>query len=183
MTSAGAEMREAIVTHRPELLRRATELVRSPVHAEDLVQDTVVRALAFEHGFKPGTNPRAWLHRILFSIFATQARRQRLQRDGQDELCEVEAHWVHGDPPPAETFLSPAVAHALASIPAQFAAAVVIVHLREHTVHEAAAELGVPAGTVLSRLYRGRCLLAELLGDRDDHDPFPYPVGDAPGCL
>jgi RNA polymerase sigma-70 factor (ECF subfamily) len=74
------ELRRGLIALRGELLGRAMRLTHSSTLAEDLVQDTVERALKFESHYLEGTNVRAWVHQILFSVFITRCRRARRER-------------------------------------------------------------------------------------------------------
>ena len=75
-----AVLRRGLIAMRSEMLGRAMRLTHSPAAAEDLVQDTVERALKFESHYLEGTNVRAWVHQILFSVFITRCRRARRER-------------------------------------------------------------------------------------------------------
>jgi len=152
---------------RSDLFGRALKLTRSPETAEDLVQDTVERAIRFQHHFQHGTNLRAWAHQILFSIFISRCRRRRLERAAHEVLGNAEGAWTLGQKAPATLALSPPVARAFEALPLNFRAALVLVDLEEMSYRDAATLLGVPVGTVMSRLHRGRALMAAELGSPD----------------
>lgn len=152
-----------LVEMTPELFGRAARLTRSPGAAEDLVQDTVERALRFASHFQPGTNLRAWVHQILFSVFITRCRRLRRERNALDVLATDPCAWTIPDGRSEMSALSPGVMRALATLSQGFRDAVVLVDLQEMSYKDAAATLGVPVGTVMSRLHRARRLLAEAL--------------------
>jgi RNA polymerase sigma-70 factor (ECF subfamily) len=152
---------------RSDLYGRALKLTRAPELAEDLVQDTVERAIRFQHHFQQGTNLRAWAHQILFSIFITRCRRRRLERKALDVLGSAEGAWTLGQKAPESIALSPPVARAFDALPQNFRAAVVLVDLEEMSYKDAAMLLGVPVGTVMSRLHRGRAMMADQLGGKD----------------
>src|SRR5580693_5240467 len=78
--AATTELRDGLVKLQPELFGRAMRMTRSRELAEDLVQDTVERAIRFQDQYKADTNLRAWVHQILFSVFVTRCRRSRLER-------------------------------------------------------------------------------------------------------
>ena len=164
----GADLRRGLTALRPELFGRALRMSRSPALAEDLVQDTVERAIRFESNYQPGTNLRAWLHQILFSVFITRCRRSRRERNALDVLASDPCAWTSPDAAPTDMdALSPGVARALAALPPSFRDVVVLVDLDELSYKDAAAKLRVPVGTIMSRLHRGRRLLAEALrGER-----------------
>ncbi len=161
--SAPQDLRAGVASMAPELYGRALRLTRSPHLAEDLVQDTVERAIRFQHHFQRGTNLRAWAHQILFSIFISRCRRRRLERQAFDVLGSAEGAWTLGQKAPESLALSPPVAKAFGALPLNFRAALVLVDLEEMSYKDAAILLGVPVGPVMSRLHRGRAQLAEEL--------------------
>lgn len=158
------ELHQGLVDLQPELYGRAVRIARSSVVAEDLVQDTVERALRFASHYQPGTNLRAWLHQILFSVFVTRCRRSKRERSALEALVADPLAWTY---PEATTTdletLPPCMARALADLPVGFRHALELVDLEERAYKDAAALLDVPVGTVMSRLHRGRRLLAESL--------------------
>jgi RNA polymerase sigma-70 factor (ECF subfamily) len=159
-------LRYALLELVPSLRSRAQRLCLGRCdEAEDLVQDTVERALRFEPSYEPGTNLRAWTHQILFSVFITRCRRRRRERRALDALGNDPCSWTRRDDPPEMSRLTQRVEDALDALPRQFGAAVKLVDLGELSYKEAAEALQVPVGTVMSRLFRGRRLLAAALGD------------------
>jgi len=162
------ELRRGVAAMAPELFGRALRMSRSTVAAEDLVQDTVERALRFETQYRPGTNLKAWVHQILFSVFITKCRRGRRERRALDVLYSDPNAWTAAPAVSEMTALSPPTLRALDSIPEVYREAVVLVDLEELSYKDAADKIGVPVGTVMSRLHRGRKLLAKALGaDRE----------------
>jgi len=160
-------MQEALIDLLPDLHRRAARLALTPAAADDLVQDTVERALRFSGQYDPGSNLRGWAYQILFSVFITGYRRRRRERRGLEVLTTAPSAWTQRSPfaaPDAELGLLPATSEALASLPAGFRDVLSLIDLGQHTYREAADLLEVPLGTVMSRLHRGRRLLAERLG-------------------
>lgn len=168
--SAGSvELRRGLVALRSELLGRAMRLTHSSTAAEDLVQDTVERALKFESHYLEGTNVRAWVHQILFSVFITRCRRARRERKALGWLGTDPCAWTTPDAmAPAMIEVSPGVQRALDALPAAFRKVVELVDLEEMTYRDAADQIGVPVGTVMSRLHRGRKLLATELAPAAD---------------
>jgi RNA polymerase sigma-70 factor (ECF subfamily) len=156
-------MRRSLTELVPALRVRALRLARNEAIADDLVQDTIERALRFESSFVPGTNLRAWLHQILFSVFVTRCRRQRRERRALDWLTSDPCAWPHRDPGPEMRSLTPRVEGALQDLPEPFASVIRLVDIGELSYKDAAAVLDVPVGTVMSRLFRGRRLLASVL--------------------
>ncbi|HMJ15978.1 MAG TPA: sigma-70 family RNA polymerase sigma factor [Polyangiaceae bacterium] len=156
-------MRQALIALVPALRARALKLCLNPVEAQDLVQDAVERALRFEATYQPGTNLRAWAQQVLFSVFASRCRRLRRERRALSTLMCDPCAWTAQDAPPHMSQLPPKLERLLASLPPHFAAVLRLVDLRECSYKEAALELGVPMGTVMSRLFRARRMLADTL--------------------
>lgn len=160
-----SELRSALVAFTPDLFARALRLSRNPAVAEDLVQDTVERAMRFESHFIPGTNARAWLFQILFSVFITRCRRSRREQRALGSLAADPCAWTTPEAlTPTLSRLTPALSAQLAQLPDPFRRAVELVDLEELSYKDAADRMGVPVGTVMSRLHRGRKLLASALG-------------------
>jgi RNA polymerase sigma-70 factor, ECF subfamily len=164
-------MRGDIAACLPGLRLRALKLCLDANEAGDLVQDTVERALRFESTYHAGTNLRAWMNQILFSVFVTRCRRRRRERRALDSLLVDPCSWAKSDAPPSMRSLSPRVQGAVDALPAQFAAVVRLVDIGDHSYKDAAHALGVPVGTVMSRLFRGRKLLAAALSDPSAPEP------------
>ncbi|HEY3593588.1 MAG TPA: RNA polymerase sigma factor [Polyangiaceae bacterium] len=166
--SQGTELRDHIGALVPELEARALRLTRESSAAQDLLQDTLERALRFESQYEPNSNLRAWVHRILLSVFVTRCRRSRRERCALESLTQDPCAWTHPDAPPIQQTLSPRAAVALAKLPSCFRLAVELVDLGDMSYRDAADIIGVPLGTVMSRLHRGRRMLAETLRDGAD---------------
>jgi len=162
--STSTDFRRDLAAIAPDLLGRALRMARDQALAEDLVQDTVERAIRFEQQYRPGTNLRAWVHQILFSVFITRCRRSRRERNALGLLSTDPCAWTKPEQSAAMVSLSPPVARALDSLPKVFRDAVMLVDLEERSYKDAANRLGVPVGTVMSRLHRGRRMLAEAIG-------------------
>lgn len=158
-----SQLRGEIASHLPALRARALRLCRNGADASDLLQDVVERALRFEATWQPGTNLRAWLHQILFSVFVTRTRVRRRERRALESLTTDPCAWTRPDAPPVITSLGPRVVGAIEALPPRFGEAVKLVDLGELTYREAAEALDVPVGTIMSRLSRGRRLLAAAL--------------------
>jgi RNA polymerase sigma-70 factor (ECF subfamily) len=157
-------LRRALPALVPMLRARALRLSRDGSAADDLVQDTLERALRFASTFEPDTNLRAWMHKILMSVFVSRCRRLRRERRALDWLASDPCAWTNADGPVEQPALLPSVEGAIDRLPPQFACVIRLVDLGEHSYKDAAARLGVPVGTVMSRLFRGRQLLAAALG-------------------
>lgn len=158
-------LRDELTLVLPELRARAMKLTRDPVASDDLVQDTVVRALSFEKQFIQGTNVRAWLGTVLFSVFVSRYRRKKREQRAAVALAADPCAWTtpQGFTAPDCGSLAPAMKVKVETLPAAFRDVVCLVDLQERSYRDAATELGVPVGTVMSRLHRGRRLLAESL--------------------
>ncbi|MBW2523611.1 MAG: sigma-70 family RNA polymerase sigma factor [Deltaproteobacteria bacterium] len=160
-----SELRRDLAGLRPELYARAMRLARSPSRAEDLVQDTMVRALRFERQYRPGTNLRAWVGQILRTVFLSHCRRSKREIRALDRLQSDPCAWVHREAPSVMRSLSPRPAFALGSLSESYQQVLRLVDLDGLTYREAAERLEVPVGTVMSRLHRGRKMLASLLAE------------------
>jgi RNA polymerase sigma-70 factor (ECF subfamily) len=142
----------------------AYHLTRNSHDAEDLVQETLLRAYRAFDTYRPGTNVRAWLFTILHRL-RTDAWRRRARSPDTVELL--------GDGPPVpprhEAVLTSGgevVARALDTVPEVFRTAVLLRDVEGFSYAEIAGILGVPAGTVMSRIHRGRALLRQALAGR-----------------
>lgn len=161
-----ASLKKGLVELVPELRGRACRLSGDPVTAEDIVQDTIERALKFAAQYERGTNLRAWVYQILFSVFVTRYRRGRRERNALRALAMDPCAWTMPErfsAPDVGADLSPTTKGKLEALPETFRTVLKLVDLDDLTYREAASELGVPVGTVMSRLHRGRKLLASQL--------------------
>ena len=151
----------------PALRARAMRLCADRFAAEDLVQDTLERALRFRHQYENGTSVRAWAFQILYSVFISRWRRRRRERNAVMRLSSDPCAWTLpcavSAPDAGPGALARATRRKLDALPAGYRAVVVMVDLEERSYRDAARELGVPVGTVMSRLHRARKLLAEQM--------------------
>jgi RNA polymerase sigma-70 factor (ECF subfamily) len=151
------------------LYRTALRLTRVPADAEDLVQETMLKAFRAADRFEPGTNLRAWLFTILHNTARNRARdRVRDHVDVDSETVERAGDQLHGTPETPETLLiretlAPEVQAAIDDLPDAFRQAVWLRDVEEFSYSEIADMLGVPVGTVMSRISRGRRLLFDRL--------------------
>jgi RNA polymerase sigma-70 factor (ECF subfamily) len=162
------EVRAGLVELVPSLRARALRLCGGdPVAADDVVQDTVERALRFSHQYERGTNLRAWAFQVLFSVFVTRWRRRRRERNALSHLASDPCAWTVPSafvaPDAGEGVMTPSTRRTLEALPEGFRAVVILVDLEQRSYLDAAEKLGVPVGTVMSRLHRGRKLLAERM--------------------
>ena len=160
-------VRSGLTEHLPSLRAHANKRTRNRVEANDIVQEAALRALAFAWSFEPGTNVRAWLHQVLESVFVTQCRKRTRERRAFDALGRDPCAWTQKDAAPAMLALSPRVGRALDALPAGFREVVRLVDVQELSYRDAAERLQVPVGTVMSRLFRGRRLLAAALAESE----------------
>jgi len=150
--------RDAVATHIPRLRRYARALVGDRMLADDLVQDTLERALAKHHLWRPGSDLRAWLFSIMHGVYVNQVRARKPMTLPLDESRDATAR---AEAP--ERLEIRDLEAALAQLPEEQRAVVLLVGLEELTYADAARALGVPIGTVMSRLSRGRERLRQLL--------------------
>ncbi len=159
----GAPFRDELDSHAPQLVPRALQLTRNPERARDLVQDTLLRALRFESSFRPGSNLRAWLAQVMYSVFVSQCRRRQRERRVMDGAAMDPVLWTQPEQAPLMSNLSPGMRRALEQLPDAYIDVLMLVDVHELPYRDAAEELGVPVGTVMSRLHRGRRMLRERL--------------------
>jgi RNA polymerase sigma-70 factor (ECF subfamily) len=176
---SAAEFEAAVLPLRDELRRVALRLTQSPESAEDLVQETLLHAFQGFGRFRRGTNLRAWLMRILLNLFISHYRHQQrsvptISLEGlleELEMAEEEAGLLVDESAisPEDALLARVldeeVERALEKLPDAFREAVILCDLQGLSYAEAAQQLGVPIGTVRSRLSRGREILRQLLWD------------------
>ncbi|MGH9389939.1 MAG: sigma-70 family RNA polymerase sigma factor, partial [Vicinamibacteria bacterium] len=168
-----SEFEDTALPIAPALYRTARRLTRVPEDASDAVQETLLRAYRTFDRFQPGTNVRAWLFTILYSILTNAwRRRQRAPEEVSLEIVEERfATALRAASVDAESALlkrldaSPEIDSALEDLPEEYRAAVLLVDVEELTYEEAAEALGCPVGTLRSRLHRARKLLFVALHD------------------
>jgi RNA polymerase sigma-70 factor, ECF subfamily len=156
-----------------DVARFARSLTRDDVRADDLVQETYLRALQGWHTFRDGSDPRRWLFTVCHHVFL-----RTMQRDSRyelapdddpelDSLLTATSHWRAQESGVAQVVeqmdLGRAIGAALARLPVHYRVAVVLVDVEGQTYEEAAAVLGIAVGTVRSRLFRGRRMLQDEL--------------------
>ena len=186
-----AEFAELAMEHMPSLYSAALRMTRNPADAEDLVQETYLKAYRAFGSFQAGTNLKAWLYRILTNTFINSYR-SRKRRPEQTELDDVEDLYLYrrlggleaaaagrsAEEEVLDHFTETDVKEAMESLPEQFRMAVLLADVEGFSYKEIAEILDIPIGTVMSRLHRGRKALQKalfefgvergLVGDRGD---------------
>lgn len=151
-------LRTELHTHIASLRRYALVLTRDAVAADDLVQETLTKAIAKADTFQPGTDLRPWLFRILHNTHISDLRRARTRADAAADLPEPVAR----DCQHTQLELKQVLA-ALDHLPEAQRKPIILIALREMSYAEAARTLDVPLGTFMSRLGRGREALRKLI--------------------
>lgn len=165
-----------------QLHARARRLTRTQADAEDLVQDTLLKAYAGFGSFREGTNLLAWLHRIMYNAWINQHRamQRRPLEQLTDELTDTQLahHEAHlssctrsAEVEALDATLDSKIIDALAHLPVGSLQALYLSYVQELRYSEIAELMGIPTGTVMSRLFRARRKLRSLLVDlRTDRD-------------
>jgi RNA polymerase sigma-70 factor, ECF subfamily len=153
----------------PRLRRYARALTHATDRADDLVQDTLVRALSRLHLWQPGTDLRAWLFTIMHHQYVNTVRREARERTNVD-IEHVSSTLTATTDPTARRQLME-LDRALARLPSEQREVVLLVGLEGMSYESVAQILGVPIGTVRSRLSRGRERLRELMGREREPQP------------
>lgn len=173
MDEPSAEFRRDALAQLDALYGFALRLTKRPPDAEDLVQETYLRAFRFAHRFEPGTHLRAWLFQILRNTFLTFYRREAHQPvllAGDPGEGPAEDRAEAGEAHPAATAVD--LERALAGLPEEFRSVLLLADLEGLQLTEIAQVMDTPVGTVKSRLFRARRLARARLAD--------YREGQAP---
>ncbi len=158
-----------------QLYAAAMRYTKNPEDAQDLVQDTYAKAYTSFHQFEPGTNLKAWLYRVLTTTFINTYRKDQRRPQTSDseledwQIAEASSHTSDQGKSSEDVVLENLpdsdIKNALAEIPEEFRMAVYLADVEGFSYKEIAEIVGVPAGTVMSRLHRGRKQLREKLTD------------------
>jgi RNA polymerase sigma-70 factor (ECF subfamily) len=157
MPRADDDFTASVRPHLPCLRRAAQRLTRNASDADDLVQDTLLRAFRFFARYERGTHLRAWLLRIQRNAFMSRMRAETRTRALRVRMWAEQP--THAEPEAdarAREQLDPALAARLSALPEIYRAVLVTVAVQEASYREAAERLGCPIGTVMSRLHRAR---------------------------
>ncbi len=164
---------QEFLPHLDSLHRYGLFLTRDTTMAEELTQETMLKAIRASFQYKEGTNSKAWLFRIMTNTFLNQTRRRKKIYEldegtmNVEEEAEVGQVFVHSNQTPEQSFVTmlskSKVREAIEKLPPEFRSVVVLADLEELSYKEIAEVLSCPIGTVMSRLHRGRKLLRTRL--------------------
>jgi len=163
------EFQRQALEHLNALYNLAVYLTRNGSEAEDLVQETYLRAFRFSHRFQPGTHLRAWMFQILRNTFLTFYRhREREPAFLDEEDLDTARETMFHDAPPRDGASVEAHAdlgRALAQLPEEFRTILLLAEVEELSLEEVAQIMGCPVGTVKSRIFRAKERLRGFLSD------------------
>ena len=173
-----AKFAELAMEHMGSLYTAAMRMTRNRADAEDLVQETYLKAYRAFHTFEEGTNLKAWLYRILTNTYINSYRTKK-RRPEQTEVDDVEELYLYrrlggleaaaaghsAEEEVLDHFTETEVKEALEALPEQFRVAVLLADVEGFSYKEIAEILDIPIGTVMSRLHRGRRALQKALFD------------------
>jgi RNA polymerase sigma-70 factor, ECF subfamily len=172
---AHRRFKKLALPHLAAVYRMACQMA-GPDRAEDLAQDTFLRAWTHFDQFDPRTNCRAWLFRILHNAWVSQWRKTRLELPVAD-LDEVRVEpWYDWERDQMDVDLSADMQWALAQLPETYRWAVLLADVEELTYQEISVAVECPIGTVMSRISRGRRMLAKLLAERTREERPPLKI-------
>ncbi len=155
---------KAIAREIPHLRRYARALLRESEEADDLVQDCIERALARLHQWRDRDSPRQWLFTIMHNLHVDEVRK-RQRRASSPALRVIDGDPLASEPRQQVHLETKDVLAALHALPDERCEALVLVGVEGFNYRDAAAVLGIPVGTLTSRLARGREQLRAMLGD------------------
>ena len=170
---------EQAMAYMPSLYTAALRMTRNPADAEDLVQETYLRAYRGFGGFEQGTNLKAWLYRILTNTYINQYRAKKRRPDESADVDDIEDFYLYrrlggleearagrsAEDELLDLFPEAEVKDAIEALPENFRLAVLLADVEGFSYKEIADILDIPIGTVMSRLHRGRKALQKALYD------------------
>lgn len=172
MSASPAEFEELVRPHADALFRTALRMTGEPASAEDLVQDACLRAWKNLDRFERGTNFKAWIFTILTNAYINDYRRAARAPEVVTDFSEAEPagaeevpHLTADDVARLGDRLGDAAKRALEKVPGEFRLVFLLSTLEEMKYKDIAAVLGIPIGTVMSRLFRARTILRRELAD------------------
>src|ERR1700735_682034 len=188
-----ANFADLAMQHMGSLYTAALRMTRNPADAEDLVQETYLKAYRAFATFQEGTNLKAWLYRILTNTFINSYRSKK-RRHEQTELDEVEDLYLYrrlggleavtagrsAEEEVLDHFTDSDVKAAVEALPEQFRMAVLLADVEGFSYKEIAEILDIPIGTVMSRLHRGRRALQKMLHDFGTERGLVGTAGETP---
>jgi RNA polymerase sigma-70 factor, ECF subfamily len=164
--SASLDFQRSVAPHVGSLQAAARRLARDGADADDLVQETLLRAFRFWDRFAADSHLRAWLHRILRNAFVNEYRRRTREREVlQQARTAFEVVAVECESQAGDDDLDGSLSGALAALPEEYRAVLWTVAVDDASYREAAERLGCPVGTVMSRLHRARRGMRTLLSE------------------
>ncbi len=189
-----AKFADLAMEHMGSLYTAALRMTRNPADAEDLVQETYLKAYRAFNTFQEGTNLKAWLYKILTNTFINSYRSKK-RRPEQTELDEVEDLYLYrrlggleaaaagrsAEEEVLEHFTEGDIKSALEALPEQFRMAVLLADVEGFSYKEIAEILDVPIGTVMSRLHRGRKALQKALFEFGIERGLVAPIPESQG--
>jgi RNA polymerase sigma-70 factor (ECF subfamily) len=183
-TEARTRFAEEAIGYLDTLYRGALRLTRDPAQAEDLVQDTYVRALRYQASYQVGTNMKAWLFAIMRNLFWDRfkgGRPEDVSLDGDGEFALYDTLRDPSAVPEADVLnriAADEVVRAVERLPELHREVVLLVDVEGFSYKDAADVLGVPIGTVMSRLHRARRQLQRSLYDYAVESGIVHATGD-----
>jgi len=177
-----ADFEDDAMQYAPQLYTAALRMTRNPADAEDVVQETFLKAYRAYHTFEAGTNLKAWLYRILTNTYINRYRK-KMRRPSEVDLGEIEDLYLYrrigsadaavasrsAEDEVLDSFVDDDVKGAVEALPEHFRLPVLLADVEGFSYKEIAEIMDVPIGTVMSRLHRGRKALQKTLWEFASH--------------